>query len=126
MDNVSHKILTILLFAVLLIMEATGFVTDFFDSWTIIGSILMLLITFLVPIMFNDGSSRLKDNYRRCSLCSVIFFLALIIHALFRHLSVRFSFSKDPLVIPVYIVAGFLQCKYLLPVLKGAKKGKSQ
>ncbi len=126
MDNISHKILTILLFAVLLIMEKTGFVTGFFDSRIIIGSILILLMDFLVPVMFNDGSSKLKDNYRRCSLCSVIFFLALTIHALLRHLSVRFSFSEDPFVIPVYIIAGFLECKYLLPVFIGARKGGSQ
>ena len=126
MDNISHKILSILLFAVLLIMEATGFVADFFDSGLIFCSILMLLMQFLVPVMFNDGSTKQKDNYRKCSLCSVIYFLALTIHALIRHLSVRFSFSEDPFVISVYIVFGFFMCRNLLSVFEAAKKGGSR
>ena len=81
---------------------------------------------FLTPAIFNDGTNAQKAIYRKCERSCVICFLALNAHALIRHLSVRFSFTEDPIVIPIYIIFGYFLLKNMFGVFSAAREKKKR
>lgn len=124
MVDLSYKILSVVLCTPLFFMEKFGFVTDFLSPTLIFCSILMLLMQFLTPAIFNDGTNAQKAIYKKCERSCVICFLALNAHALIRHLSVRFSFTEDPIVIPMYIILGYFLLKNMFGVFSAAREKK--
>lgn len=122
MKNISYKAISIILFAILLLMERTHFVTDFLSDGLMFALGLVLLMDFVMPLLFNDGSDAQKNLYKKCECSSVIIFSALDLHAVIRHLSLRFSFPEDPIVIPMYLFFGFLLVKNFIAIYRVAQE----